>query len=346
LRRSTYFVLKAALLFFLLPFTQTASGQDIHFSQFYNSPLSLNPALTGVHSGDYRFIGNYRSQWQSALVPYTTFFATADAKFYNPRKPNGFFSGGLIFTYDAAGDASLSTTHVGLSGSYTLAIDRENFITLGIYGGATQRAFQLNQLTFDYQFNGDIFDPNRPINEDFDGTSRWFADFGVGLNYHGQSLEKRSKLDVGGGIFHVTNPDGSFQDSDNAEIPMRISLYMIPTIQIADPLDWVLHGSAQIQGTYFEALAGTGIRIHLSNKRAREVAIQVGANYRFNSFGDAIIPAVELHLHNQWRVGVSYDINVSDFQVATNNYGGPEVSVQYLITKVRPLDKFKLCKLF
>ncbi|MCB0704531.1 MAG: PorP/SprF family type IX secretion system membrane protein [Saprospiraceae bacterium] len=345
MKRSTLVAIKAALLFLLLPFAQSVRGQDIHFSQFYNSPLSLSPALTGVHSGDYRFIGNYRSQWQSALVPYTTFFGTADVKFFNPRKPNGYFSGGLIFSYDAAGDAKLSTTHVGLSGSYTLAIDTENFLTLGIYGGVIQRAFQPGELTFDHQFS-DIFDPNRPTNEDFQSTSRVFADFGAGLNYHGQSTSKRSKLDVGGGVYHLTNPDGSFSDADNAEIPMRVSLYMMPVIQIATPLDWVLHGSAQLQGSYFEALAGTGLLIHLSNHRAREVAVQVGANYRFNSFGDAIIPTVELHLYNQWKVGVSYDINVSDFSVATNNYGGPEVSVQYLITKVRPLDKFKICKLF
>ena len=51
----------------------TGMAQDIHFSQFYFSPLNLNPAATGIFDGDYRIAGNHRQQWRSVTTPYTTF---------------------------------------------------------------------------------------------------------------------------------------------------------------------------------------------------------------------------------------------------------------------------------
>ena len=56
-------------------FVLALSAQDIHFSQFGNSPINLNPGLTGAFGGDMRFVANYRNQWRvdpTPLVPYLT----------------------------------------------------------------------------------------------------------------------------------------------------------------------------------------------------------------------------------------------------------------------------------
>ena len=53
-----------------LPFI--SFSQDIHYSQFYSSPLTLNPALTGVNDCTYRIAAMYRNQWQSVTDPYQT----------------------------------------------------------------------------------------------------------------------------------------------------------------------------------------------------------------------------------------------------------------------------------
>ena len=42
-------------------------GQDIHFSLFHMSPLTLNPAQTGAFSGTARIGGIYRDQWGSVI---------------------------------------------------------------------------------------------------------------------------------------------------------------------------------------------------------------------------------------------------------------------------------------
>ena len=60
-------VLKAFVIGIALFVGIGLNAQDIHFSQFYMSPLNLNPALTGVMNCNTRFVGNYRNQWASVL---------------------------------------------------------------------------------------------------------------------------------------------------------------------------------------------------------------------------------------------------------------------------------------
>ena len=54
-----------------------AKSQDLHFSQYFNSPLLINPANTGfAPDADWRAGANYRNQWQGVLTnPYKTFGA-------------------------------------------------------------------------------------------------------------------------------------------------------------------------------------------------------------------------------------------------------------------------------
>jgi len=51
---------------------KTASAQDPNFSQFFVSPLTLNPALTGKFDGNFRIAGNYRDQWPAISKAFVT----------------------------------------------------------------------------------------------------------------------------------------------------------------------------------------------------------------------------------------------------------------------------------
>jgi hypothetical protein len=71
------FLLPAALL--LLLQSNSLLGQDQHFTQYYASPLTLNPALAGAFSGTYRMSLIYRDQWRNALTqPFATYSAAID----------------------------------------------------------------------------------------------------------------------------------------------------------------------------------------------------------------------------------------------------------------------------
>ena len=89
---------------------------------------------------------------------------------------------------------------------------------------------------------------------------------------------------------------------------------------------------------------GGGVRYHLNQERGQELAIQAGLGVRFNEFGDALIPQVQVN-YQYWQVGFSYDVNVSDYRAATNRTAGPELTVRYFIHEVRPIGVFKQCPL-
>lgn len=345
-----------AVVLFVSGLPPTLNAQDIHFSQFYNSPLNLNPGLTGVHGGDVRVGGHFRQQWESVPVPYLTFSGMYETRIKEDTRKNGYFAGALLFNYDRAGDAKLSMTNFGLSGGYSRQLSEKIFFTGGAQLMVNQRAFRTDDLMFGSQFNGESFDTTLP-QENFTNTNNFYADFSAGANVRFQMKKadrwkRRSKLDVGIGLFHLNRPNLGFYENETIKLPIRASIYALGLIMVSSSFDLILNGSVQLQAPYQENVFGAGGRIHLSRKRTKEAALQLGASYRFNRFGettlptenasDAIIPNIELHL-SQWRFGVSYDINISDFNVATNRRGGPEVSVQYVIYKVKPLPQFKIC---
>jgi hypothetical protein len=117
---------------------------------------------------------------------------------------------------------------------------------------------------------------------------------------------------------------------------------LLGLVQVADNWDIVGQGVFQQQGGYREIVYGGGLRLHLNQKPYKELALQVGLDYR-HRYQDALIPHVEV-LYRTWTLGFTYDVNVwSDVNVLTNQRGGPEVSLIYRLYRVKPLPKFKSC---
>ncbi len=98
----------------------------------------------------------------------------------------------------------------------------------------------------------------------------------------------------------------------------------------------------QWQGPYEQIVAGGALKVHLNHNRGKELALALGAAYRV---GDAFIPQIAVN-YTQWYGSFSYDINISDFEVATARRGGPEFTLIYIISKVQPLGTFKACPLY
>ena len=63
---------KTGLLILLTCLIKTSLAQDPNFSQFFVSPLTLNPALTGKFNGNFRVAGNYRDQWPEISKAFIT----------------------------------------------------------------------------------------------------------------------------------------------------------------------------------------------------------------------------------------------------------------------------------
>ena len=336
------------LLALLLP-VFAANAQDIHFSQFSNSPLNLSPGLSGVFGGDIRFVGNYRNQWRSVPVPYTTFSGSVENKVYWTKgRYDRYLTGSLLLNYDKQGSLELTSLQIGIPIGVTLPVARNVYLTGAVTPTFGQRAFDTNRLTFDAQWVDCIFDPAADMREDqlFQSTNLKYFDLSAGLNVRIQSEEKRTRLDVGGGMHHINRPNHDFWSSNltdpgNVRLYSKISLYAMGVLQLSGNFDLVGQGLYQKQGGYEEIVYGAGLRMMLSQRAYRELALQVGVDFR-HRYQDALLPHVEV-LWRTWTLGFTYDMNLlSDVKDLTNQRGGPEVALIYRIYKVRPV-KFKSC---
>ncbi|MDX1409664.1 MAG: type IX secretion system membrane protein PorP/SprF, partial [Saprospiraceae bacterium] len=260
---------------------------------------------------------------------------------FRPDGANSFWSAGAVFNYDRAGDADLAMAYLGLNGSYTFGFSPSVFVTAGAVLGGGQRSLRTGEILWGNYWDGERVDPTLPSGEPNFDDNKFYFDLGGGLNLRLQQ-SSRTKIDIGAGLFHLNKPNNTFYNDATVELPVRTALQASGSLQLFDVMDLLVNGLVQFEGPYQEIVLGGMLNFHISQKKAREVQFAVGVGYRLD---DALIPQVAV-AYDGWRAGFSYDVNTSIFDVATNQRGGPEFSLIYIITDVRPLPETKLCKIF
>ncbi len=330
------FFLLASLLFSAAKLT----AQDLHFSQFYLQPTFANPAQTGIFKGSMRFAGIYRNQWASVPVDFQTFGAAFDSKIMN--RGTWILNGGLTVFRDKAGDAGLSWSQIGVSAAAAHALGENQAISVGFSAGFAQRTFDISGLKFKNQWNGENFDQNLPIKEILQNSSKFKPTISAGVNWHFENPDSRNQVDFGISGSHLNRPVVSFREDETAKLPLRLTFGGIGYAQISSKTDLVLFAQGQRMAKNFENIVGAGYRFWFSNVVGRKIALQFSGGFRL---GDALIPAVQIE-YNGLTAGLSYDLNISDFDIATQRRGGPEFALVYRIIPVPPPKTFKVCPIF
>ncbi len=309
---------------------QLVNAQDVHFSQYFTSPLTLNPAMTGLVNKDFRAAGNYRTQWSSITNnPYETFSVSMDGSMFKNKFKNGDAMGvGLLFLNDKAGAGQLTNQTLGLSLAYHHAIGakKNQYLSLGVQSYFVDRNIDFRKLVF-----GDQFDPvsgtaSGATGEVFNTDNEGYTDFNTGVMYTGR-VNENATIYAGAGFYHVTRPSFTFMNSENRVSP-RYSVYFGGSVDITDYS--VFYGSAnyQQQGPQSEFILGGAAGFILNPHHDRDDEDQVfylGAWYRFR---DAIIPYAGFELKNM-TIGLSFDATVSGLAQAAQNNGAMEISLIY-----------------
>ncbi len=318
------------LIVFIAVTSVKLTAQDIHFSQFYASPLSLNPAYTGNFDGDWRITNNYRNQWRALSIPFRTISFGFDRQFWLHSEK---FSGGIFVVNDKSGPAGLTVNKLFLSFAWHKTINGHN-LHIGIQGGLVFKSFSMDALTFPSQFDmtTGYFNNQLPLNESTTnlGTNYPDLNFGIGWSKKLRYFEPEAGLS----FFHLTMPKESFLENNN-HLPIRSALNLGLNIPIRN---WFAHPMVlfmkQIRATDF--LAGFEFGYNLPKSK---VIKQVFAGYFFrNDFTtafDASIAVIGLQ-YKQLRLGFSYDINSSALKAATNHRGAFEISLIYISKSTIP----------
>jgi len=318
----------------------TVMAQDIHYTQYFTSPLTLNPALTGLTQGDVRLSANYREQWATVSAnPYVTGTVAYDMAIMKGKLPEGDAIGvGLLGLYDQSGAGGLKNTSAGLSLAYHKAFgaNKLQVISLGVQGMLVQKSLDFTKLKFEDQFDAATGGTPYQTQEAFGNANLTYSDFNAGIMYSGKVSEHATAY-AGFSYYHLTQPVETFLGGSH-QIASRQTAYLGGSFDLNE--DIVLYASAlyQAQAAASEELVGAAVGFVLNPGHDPEfqknTVLYLGGWYRY---GDAISPYVGF----QWskmQLGFSYDVNISSFTPATGGAGAYEISLIYngVINKRQP----------
>lgn len=303
-------------------------AQDIHLSQFDQTPILRNPALIGIFNGDYRVQAVYRNQWNSITIPYQTGTLSAELKF-PIGKGEDFLTTGIQFTYDRAGTARLQSVQVLPAINYhkSLSESRNMFLSLGFMGGYVDRQFDPTKLTFNNQYTGDRFDPTAATGEEGRLALRGYGylDAGVGLSFN-STIGEDVNYFIGAALFHFNRPRVSFYKDNSITMDPKIAFNAGITIPLQDRVKIIGQYNELHEGTYSEYIGGALVGYNLYTEGLEGTRyIYGGLFWRWN---DAIVPSVRLDM-DMYEVGFSYDANISRLKTASQGFGGFELSLVF-----------------
>lgn len=304
---------------------QQAKAQGMHFSQYYNAPMLLNPANTALMSdADFRLGANYRSQWANIPVPFNTFSGFADFQLLRNHNLTNWLGLGMAMFSDKAGDGQLALNRY--EGFIAYHIQTGNYTMFSVGGSAAyvQRTVDYSKLTFDRQWDGFKFDPSQTSGETgYEGKTE-FVDVSAGVNYAYYPSEN-TYIKLGIGASHINQPVESFYDQDNKiQIRPTANLDAIfitsTTFTINPSVYYTRQGSAQ------ELMYGMKAKAFISEDNlGNPTNVVFGLYHRLD---EAIIPMLGF----EWlglRFITSYDVTLSSLSNDTNYKGALEFALIY-----------------
>ncbi|HEX8515720.1 MAG TPA: PorP/SprF family type IX secretion system membrane protein [Bacteroidia bacterium] len=319
---------------------QSVIAQDVHFSQFNETPQLLNPGATGVYNGYMRAIVNYKNQWMAMGKAFNTSAASFDIPLFDYNEHKAHLGAGLNFFSDKAGDSQFGLTQVNLCLAGILPVSRESQFSAGISVGGAQHKANLAAVTWGNQYNGTGFDPALNSTEAAPVSSFGYLDLGAGLYYEyftGKATLDRNeakRLAVGVAYYHINRPTQKY-----FTVSEKLYGKMVATVnghfdRTGTKLSIRPSAMYVLQGPSSEITVGCALRYRLKNGTKitgfiNETGISIGVHYRVK---DAVIPQFYLEL-GDLGVGLSYDINLSSYREASKMNGGAEVSLKYFIQK-------------
>lgn len=314
-----------SLFLVLVAVATFAKAQDLHFSQYFNAPLLINPANTGFEpDADWRVGINYRNQWAGILSnPYKTMSAWGDAQLFNNRFENGWVGAGLTLLKDVAGSGSLSSSKVYGSVAYHQMLGYKSLLSGGFGVGAVNKRIDITKLTFNDQWNGKFFDVTIPSGEVFNTTSVWYFDLNAGLNY-AIFPSDNAYLNAGISVNHINRPSESFfnKGTTDSRVPVRFNFFANGSFKLNDR--WIINPNAyfSMMSKATEIVGGLNAHYNLSGDGSTQLI--GGLYYRAK---DAIIPMIGVVLSGI-STTISYDATSSTLGTYNQTLGAYEISLK------------------
>ncbi len=320
-------------------------AQDIHFTQYNMSPMTLNPGLIGGFEGTARVGGIYRNQWSSVIKnEFVTPSFWVDAPIIRGFRKKDWVGVGVMFLTDEAGSVGFEQSSVKFGASYHFALDKSGntYLTLGAQGGRLEQKVDNTRFRFQDQLEDKSLMPTTKDDFAAAASGKGFdADAGVVFK---SKLNKRMDVTLGFSMYHLLEPEislfeGSKGDKKQARRPVFTGVY---NVELTDR--WTFSPSFLFQtrsGNDEIIVQGMGNYLFDPEK---DISFDLGLGYRL---GDALSVMGGVRWKDL-RVGLAYDVNISDLNTVSNSRGGFEIAANYIfkIFKEADADPQILCPRF
>jgi type IX secretion system PorP/SprF family membrane protein len=318
-------------------------AQDPNFSQFFASPLTLNPALTGKFDGVFRVAGNYRNQWPTINNAFTTATSSMDAGILRNTIPDyDQFGVGIMAFTDKSGNGVLQNNFLALSTAYHKALDENGFhqIGLGFQGTYVNKRLDIASLKFESMLRSDGF--TGLMDESFSSNQikLSYFDMNLGVLYNG-TTDGSNNFYFGASMYHVNHPKETFKQG-NYLLDPRVTIQAGGMVPVGEYNAFHFSANHSRQANATNTVIGGAYMINVAQDLGSPTNLYLGSWYRY---GDAIIPYVGLEF-GEFQLGASYDVNTSSLKPASNMRGGAEISLIYIKKHTDPNAKKLNCPKF
>lgn len=294
-----------------------ACAQDPRFSQYFASPMTLNPALTGNIDGAFRIAANYRQQWWATGDPFNTASISFEQRLLEDRLPfNDRLGVGGLMMLDNSMAGGLRSTYMGLSASYFKGLNDNHRLGVGFQTVYGNRIVDYNRLSFYNQFDVNGFNTSLPSGEMALSTMQPTIDFNAGLLYHYE--DELSRFYAGFSMYHITRPKQTVMDDPLSRIPYRYTANAGAMFLSGEKMRYTFHALWQQQAKATELTAGGAVGYDLGEKHT----FYLGAWYRVK---DSFYPYVS-YVRNGMQFGLTFDLLTSSLKQASPRNGSVELS--------------------
>jgi type IX secretion system PorP/SprF family membrane protein len=302
-------------------------AQDPLISQYFSSPMHLNPALIAKGVGDWRAAATYRTQWQGAgAEPYTTTMVSIEKNLYAGSNRNDFFGAGLMVISDASNAGLLKRNIVSAGFSYNNAIDAAGKQHFG--GGLTinysRRMLDVSKFVFQSQFGSGGYQPSMSANDNIPVPSSSYIDVTAGIQYSAKG--EHSGFYAGATYFHANRPKEGVYGNNEYVVDPRLNLQMGYQQTLGNSSELHLSTIYDHQGKVTRFTAGLLYKLPVEGSQLNVKTMNFGV---WNRFGDAVYPYIGIEATG-WLLGLSYDVPTSDISNSFRNLQSFEISFSCL----------------
>ncbi len=308
------YCLTSFIVICLLSAADKLCAQDPHFSQYFSSPLTVNPALTGKGVAVWRVAATFRSQWWGGTTaPFTTTAGSIEKSYYTGTTGNSNLAIGLSFLTDASNSGLLKNNYFTGSVAYNIdmAGDGKQLLGLGLGASYANRLLDAGKFEFQSQFGSMGFQRSISSGDPATILSGKYFDLNAGIHY--SRSEERWGYGLGASVFHAGSPEESVYNNNVYHLARRFTFHGSLFLATLGKDEFHFGAITDIQaGNSIFTLGGMyKTKIHDETLESLNIGL-------YNRFGDAFFPYIGLE-SKTWSLGITYDIINSDVSNSYNS---------------------------